>query len=130
MQVSIKCFMFIICIQYLISSSVWVLHMLIKKLWKQGWSLELLDDTFESSLPTIEVIQFIRVGLLYVQENSKDMPTTMEVVTMLGSKTCWYLRPNDREKQGLWCREIYRPLGRSHRLLWADRTRVISSSKF
>ncbi|URD81746.1 G-type lectin S-receptor-like serine threonine-protein kinase [Musa troglodytarum] len=56
------------------------------KLWKQGRSLEILDDAVEGSRPPIEVIRFIRVGLLCVQENSEDRPIMVEVVTMLCSQ--------------------------------------------
>ncbi|RZR92624.1 hypothetical protein BHM03_00020958 [Ensete ventricosum] len=55
-------------------------------LWKQGRSLEILDDALQGLDPPIEAMRFIRVGLLCVQENSEDRPTMAEVVTMLGSQ--------------------------------------------
>ncbi|KAJ8510310.1 hypothetical protein OPV22_000744 [Ensete ventricosum] len=51
-------------------------------LWKQGRSLEILDDTLQGLDPPIEAMRFIRVGLLCVQENSEDRPTMAEVVTI------------------------------------------------
>lgn len=56
------------------------------RLWKQGRSPEILDDTLQGLDPPIEVMRFIRVGLFCVQENIEDRPTMAEVVMKLGSQ--------------------------------------------
>ncbi|WOL11722.1 receptor-like serine/threonine-protein kinase SD1-8 isoform X1 [Canna indica] len=56
------------------------------RLWREGRSFEILDDVLKSSVPPIEVIRFIRVGLLCVQENNEDRPRMAEVVMMLSSQ--------------------------------------------
>ncbi|KAG6471024.1 G-type lectin S-receptor-like serine/threonine-protein kinase At4g27290 isoform X1 [Zingiber officinale] len=55
-------------------------------LWKDGRSLELLDDALDCSYPTIEILRCIRMALLCVQENPEDRPTMAEVVMMLASE--------------------------------------------
>ncbi|XP_042433667.1 G-type lectin S-receptor-like serine/threonine-protein kinase At4g27290 isoform X2 [Zingiber officinale] len=52
-------------------------------LWKEGRTLELLDESLGSSSPPPEILECVRVGLLCVQENSEDRPTMAEVVLML-----------------------------------------------
>ncbi|CAL9781680.1 unnamed protein product [Musa acuminata subsp. burmannicoides] len=71
-----------------------ILHRLIDFGNKVDRSLEILDDTLQGLDPPIEVMRFIRVGLLCVQENIEDRPTMAEVVMMLGR----YLLLNDQEK--------------------------------
>ncbi|KAG6511099.1 hypothetical protein ZIOFF_029152 [Zingiber officinale] len=56
------------------------------KLWKEGRSLEILDDTLDHSYPTAEILRCIRLGLLCVQDNYEDRPTLTEVVMMLASE--------------------------------------------
>ncbi|KAG6514807.1 hypothetical protein ZIOFF_025180 [Zingiber officinale] len=56
------------------------------KLWKEGRSLEILDDTLDHSYPTAEILRCIRLGLLCVQDNCEDRPTLIEVVMMLASE--------------------------------------------
>ncbi|XP_042450693.1 G-type lectin S-receptor-like serine/threonine-protein kinase At4g27290 isoform X2 [Zingiber officinale] len=55
-------------------------------LWKEGRSLELLDDALDCSYPIIEILRCIRMALLCVQENSEDRPAMTEVVMMLASE--------------------------------------------
>ncbi|XP_042386103.1 receptor-like serine/threonine-protein kinase SD1-7 [Zingiber officinale] len=55
------------------------------KLWKEGRSLEILDDAVGCSCPTIEILRCIRMALLCVQDNHEDRPTMTEVVMMLAS---------------------------------------------
>lgn len=52
-------------------------------LWKEGRTLELLDESLGSSSPPPEILECVRIGLLCVQENSEDRPTMAEVVLML-----------------------------------------------
>ncbi|CAL9042739.1 unnamed protein product [Musa banksii] len=56
------------------------------KLWKEGRSLEILDDALDCSYPATEILRCIRMGLLCVQEHSEDRPTMAEVVMMLASE--------------------------------------------
>ncbi|XP_042448816.1 receptor-like serine/threonine-protein kinase SD1-8 isoform X2 [Zingiber officinale] len=56
------------------------------RLWKDGRSLELLDDALDCSYPTTEILRCIRMALLCVQENTEDRPTMAEVVMMLASE--------------------------------------------
>ncbi|XP_042382613.1 receptor-like serine/threonine-protein kinase SD1-7 isoform X1 [Zingiber officinale] len=55
------------------------------KLWKEGRSLEILDDVVNCPYPTIEILRCIRMALLCVQDNYEDRPTMTEVVMMLAS---------------------------------------------
>lgn len=56
------------------------------KLWKEGRSLEILDDALDCSYPATEILRCIRMSLLCVQEHSEDRPTMAEVVMMLASE--------------------------------------------
>ncbi|KAI4298627.1 hypothetical protein L6164_032162 [Bauhinia variegata] len=55
------------------------------KLWKDGTSLEMLDSTLRGSINPNEVIRCIHVGLLCVQEDPADRPTTQTILLMLDS---------------------------------------------
>ncbi|XP_042377161.1 receptor-like serine/threonine-protein kinase SD1-7 isoform X1 [Zingiber officinale] len=55
------------------------------KLWKEGRSLEILNDAVSCSYPTIELLRCIRMALLCVQDNHEERPTMTEVVMMLAS---------------------------------------------
>ncbi|KAK6932455.1 Serine-threonine/tyrosine-protein kinase, catalytic domain [Dillenia turbinata] len=63
-------------------------------LWNEGRVLELMDPELVLSFCTSEVCRCIHVGLLCVQNNSKDRPTMSEVVLMLSSETD---RPEPKE---------------------------------
>ncbi|ONK65645.1 uncharacterized protein A4U43_C07F39200 [Asparagus officinalis] len=54
-------------------------------LWKEGRSLQLVDEAMSYSFPTNEVLRCIKLGLLCVQEDAKDRPLMSSVVLMLGS---------------------------------------------
>ncbi|KAG6525119.1 G-type lectin S-receptor-like serine/threonine-protein kinase At4g27290 [Zingiber officinale] len=56
------------------------------KLWKEGRSLEILDDTLNESYTIEEVLRCIQMSLLCIQDNSEDRPTMTEVMTMLASE--------------------------------------------
>ncbi|KAM1417830.1 hypothetical protein PS1_021545 [Malus domestica] len=55
------------------------------KLWRDGTSLELLDQCLRDSYSRTEVIRCIHIGLLCVQEDPADRPTMQSVVLMLNS---------------------------------------------
>nr|KAG6511131.1 hypothetical protein ZIOFF_029186 [Zingiber officinale] len=56
------------------------------RLWKEGRSLEILDNALDCSYPTTEILSCIRMSLLCVQDNIEDRPTMAEVVMMLTSE--------------------------------------------
>ncbi|XP_042463299.1 receptor-like serine/threonine-protein kinase SD1-7 isoform X1 [Zingiber officinale] len=56
------------------------------KLWNEGRTLEILDDTLNKSYSTEEVLCCIQTSLLCVQNDSEDRPTMTEVVMMLASE--------------------------------------------
>ncbi|KAK2654859.1 hypothetical protein Ddye_014715 [Dipteronia dyeriana] len=64
------------------------------QLWNEGKALNLIDKTIdESSPPPNEVLRFIHVGLLCVQDQAADRPTTSDVVSMLSNETMFLPPP-------------------------------------
>ncbi|CAL5402889.1 unnamed protein product [Camellia sinensis] len=64
-------------------------HVKIKTAWtayKEGKSLDLLDEAVRDSCYVSEVLRSIHVGLSCVQQSPKDRPTMSYVVLMLGSE--------------------------------------------
>ncbi|XP_078166608.1 G-type lectin S-receptor-like serine/threonine-protein kinase At4g27290 isoform X2 [Carex rostrata] len=57
------------------------------KLWEEGNIIKLLDDTVESSAFATELMRYVHVGLLCVQECPDDRPSMSSVFTMLSSDT-------------------------------------------
>ncbi|KAK9084989.1 hypothetical protein Sjap_025400 [Stephania japonica] len=57
------------------------------ELWKDGRILELVDSSMDNSFPEQEIVRFIQVGILCVQENAKDRPTMSDVIFMLRNET-------------------------------------------
>ncbi|KAK9289791.1 hypothetical protein L1049_007951 [Liquidambar formosana] len=57
------------------------------ELWKEGAALELMDSTLGVSCPTKQLSRIIHIGLLCVQENASDRPTTSNVTSMLSNET-------------------------------------------
>ncbi|KAK9907865.1 hypothetical protein M0R45_000052 [Rubus argutus] len=57
------------------------------QLWKEDKVLEIVDSSLESYHP-YEVLRCIQIGLLCVQEDSKDRPAMSTVVFMLSSEAC------------------------------------------
>ncbi|TQD79742.1 hypothetical protein C1H46_034715 [Malus baccata] len=56
------------------------------QLWREGRALEIVDSSLES-FPSDEVMRCIQVGLLCVEEDSKDRPSMSAVVFMLSGET-------------------------------------------
>ncbi|KAK9152091.1 hypothetical protein Syun_010400 [Stephania yunnanensis] len=56
-------------------------------LWKEGKAMEIMDVVLEESCIPSEVLKCIQVGLLCVQQLSKDRPSMSSVVSMLSSET-------------------------------------------
>ncbi|KAK9084992.1 hypothetical protein Sjap_025403 [Stephania japonica] len=57
------------------------------ELWIDGRILELVDSSMDNSFPEQEIVRFIQVGILCVQENAKDRPTMSDVIFMLRNET-------------------------------------------
>ncbi|KAK9089557.1 hypothetical protein Scep_028639 [Stephania cephalantha] len=57
------------------------------ELWKEGRIMELVDPSMGNSFHEQEVVRFIQVGILCVQENAKDRPTMSDVIFMLRNET-------------------------------------------
>ncbi|MED6111858.1 hypothetical protein PIB30_056217 [Stylosanthes scabra] len=55
-------------------------------LWKQGRSMELVDECLKDSWNVCEVQRCIHIGLLCAQQYPHDRPTMSSVVLMLGSE--------------------------------------------
>ncbi|KAJ0082858.1 hypothetical protein Patl1_10950 [Pistacia atlantica] len=54
-------------------------------LWREGRSLEMVDELLGESYTVHEVLRCIQIGLLCVQEQATDRPTMSMVVSMLGN---------------------------------------------
>ncbi|KAF2323351.1 hypothetical protein GH714_034811 [Hevea brasiliensis] len=57
------------------------------ELWSEGRGLQLMDPTLEESCSYSEVLRCIHVGLLRVQDQATDRPTTSDIVSMLTNET-------------------------------------------
>lgn len=55
-------------------------------LWNQGQSLKLIDTMLNGSCPHIQVIRCIHIGLLCTQDQAKDRPTMLEVISFLSNE--------------------------------------------
>lgn len=56
-------------------------------MWKEGRSAELLDAAMKEALPASEVVRFVQLGLLCVQERAADRPAMSDVISMLQGNT-------------------------------------------
>ncbi|KAM1893789.1 hypothetical protein ACFX14_036783 [Malus domestica] len=56
-------------------------------LWTEGKVLDIIDSSLNQSYSTPEVMRYIQIGLLCVQESPMDRPTMLDVVFMLGNET-------------------------------------------
>ncbi|MCD7461674.1 hypothetical protein HAX54_046798 [Datura stramonium] len=57
------------------------------ELWREGCALELKDPALGDLCDTKQLLRVIHVGLLCVQENATDRPTTSDVISMLGNES-------------------------------------------
>ncbi|XP_022720839.1 receptor-like serine/threonine-protein kinase SD1-7 [Durio zibethinus] len=57
------------------------------KLWSKGQGMELTDPLLVQSCVATRVLKCIRIGLLCVQEDPPDRPTTSSLIVMLASET-------------------------------------------
>ncbi|XP_068667833.1 cysteine-rich receptor-like protein kinase 34 [Aristolochia californica] len=65
------------------------------KLWKEGAGLELVDPSLGNSYSSVEVLKYIHIGLLCVQDNPRDRPTMASVVIMLESESATLPTPKE-----------------------------------
>ncbi|RWR88274.1 Protein kinase domain-containing protein [Cinnamomum micranthum f. kanehirae] len=65
------------------------------RLWCDQKVLELIDPILIDSCPMDEVLRFVHIGLLCIQEDATDRPTMSSVVLMLGSKSMTLPHPNE-----------------------------------
>ena len=57
------------------------------QLWNEGKGLELIDPIIlDESRPPTELLRCIHIGLLCVQDQAKDRPSMLEVVSMLSNE--------------------------------------------
>ncbi|XP_076897181.1 G-type lectin S-receptor-like serine/threonine-protein kinase At4g27290 [Bidens hawaiensis] len=56
------------------------------RLYKEGKSLDLIDESLRTSYSVCEVLRSVHVGLLCVQHGVEDRPDTTNVVAMLGGE--------------------------------------------
>ncbi|XP_038979332.1 receptor-like serine/threonine-protein kinase SD1-8 [Phoenix dactylifera] len=65
------------------------------KLWKEGKSFELLDESLEDLHNISEVLRCIQVALLCVQEQPRDRPMMSSVTMMLASENATLAEPKE-----------------------------------
>lgn len=56
-------------------------------MWKGGENTELVDSTLADSWPSSEVLRYVQLGLLCVQERAEDRPPMSDVVSMIHNET-------------------------------------------
>ncbi|XP_044481978.1 cysteine-rich receptor-like protein kinase 6 [Mangifera indica] len=65
------------------------------KLWCKGRALELMDPVLVQSCVSVELLKYIHVGLLCVQEDPIDRPTMSSLVVMLAMDTIVLPKPTE-----------------------------------
>ncbi|OAY82107.1 Cysteine-rich receptor-like protein kinase 25 [Ananas comosus] len=63
------------------------------EVWKEGRWLELIDPSLDGNSETYEILRYIHVALMCVQENAADRPTMSDVIVMLSSDSTSLLDP-------------------------------------
>ncbi|KAK9092239.1 hypothetical protein Syun_027150 [Stephania yunnanensis] len=76
------------------------------ELWRDGRPLELVDSAIGTSFPEQEVVKFIQVGILCVQEKANDRPTMSSAFLMLSNETTI---PNPAEPAFILPRNLNHP---------------------
>ncbi|KAK9089540.1 hypothetical protein Scep_028622 [Stephania cephalantha] len=76
------------------------------ELWRDGRPLELVDSAIGTSVPEQEVVKFIQVGILCVQEKANDRPTMSSAFLMLSNETTI---PNPAEPAFILPRNLNHP---------------------
>ncbi|XP_044496560.1 G-type lectin S-receptor-like serine/threonine-protein kinase At1g67520 [Mangifera indica] len=57
------------------------------QLWNEGKGLELIEQTMDECCCPNQVLRYLHVGLLRVQDQARDRPTMLEVISMLANET-------------------------------------------
>ena len=57
--------------------------------------MELIDPILIDSCPMDEILRFVHIGLLCIQEDATERPTMSSVVLMLGSKSMTLPHPTE-----------------------------------
>ncbi|KAJ4703313.1 Receptor-like kinase [Melia azedarach] len=57
------------------------------ELWRDGEALRIVDSSIVDSCPAHEVLRFIHIGLLCVQDDARDRPSMSTAVFMLSNET-------------------------------------------
>ncbi|KAK9223656.1 hypothetical protein WN944_012102 [Citrus x changshan-huyou] len=65
------------------------------KLWCEGHAVELIDPVLKQSCAPDELLKFIHIGLLCVQQDPADRPTMSSVVVMLASDSMTIPQPTE-----------------------------------
>ncbi|KAH9796531.1 cysteine-rich receptor-like protein kinase 10 [Citrus sinensis] len=65
------------------------------KLWCEGPAVELIDPVLKQSCAPDELLKFIHIGLLCVQQDPADRPTMSSVVVMLASDSMTIPQPTE-----------------------------------
>ncbi|XXG69287.1 hypothetical protein AAC387_Pa06g2196 [Persea americana] len=65
------------------------------RLWCDGKVMELIDPILIDSCPMDEILRFVHIGLLCIQEDATERPTMSSVVLMLGSKSMTLPHPTE-----------------------------------
>ncbi|XXG69356.1 hypothetical protein AAC387_Pa06g2245 [Persea americana] len=65
------------------------------RLWCDEQVMELIDPILIDSCPMDEVLRFVHIGLLCIQEDATDRPTMASVVVMLGSTSMTLPHPTE-----------------------------------
>ncbi|XP_058091036.1 receptor-like serine/threonine-protein kinase SD1-7 [Magnolia sinica] len=69
------------------------------ELWKEGRSMEFIDPMLVDSSPTSELVRYVHMALLCVQDSATDRPTMSDIVHLLSNKTATMAVP----KQPAFC---------------------------
>lgn len=63
------------------------------RLWNEGKEMEFVDPYLMEACLSSEILKCMHIGLLCVQEDPEDRPTTSDVLVLLGSESMSLPRP-------------------------------------
>ncbi|RDY13497.1 G-type lectin S-receptor-like serine/threonine-protein kinase CES101, partial [Mucuna pruriens] len=82
------------------------------KLWNEGEALKLMDTTLDGSCPPIQLLRYINIGLLCTQDQARERPTMIEVVSYLSNEIAELPQP---KKPGFCTIESVEQINQQHR---------------
>lgn len=56
------------------------------KLWNEGEALKLMDTTLDGSCTPIQALRYINIGLICTQDQARERPTMIEVISFLSNE--------------------------------------------